>query len=90
LQDFKPQNARSIKEAKALEVEEINSKNTIIVETPVEGNPIRGSNPIKGSNSPLEGEYTNLRKKDKNRIKAKKANRAKSKVWPLRGFAESL
>ena len=37
--------ARPIKEAKALDVK-INSKNTIIVETP-----IKGSNPIRGSKS---------------------------------------
>ena len=38
--------ARLIKEAKALDIKGINSKNTIIVETP-----IKGSNPIRGSKS---------------------------------------
>ena len=69
--------ARLIKEAKALDIKGINSKNTIIVETP-----IKGSNPIRGSKSyTICINFTSridliaLRKEDK--IKAKKANKAK-------------
>ena len=71
--------ARFIKEAKALDIKGINSKNTIIVETPIEG-----SNPIRGSKSrTIYIDFTScidltaLRKKD--RIKAKKADKAKSR-----------
>jgi hypothetical protein len=60
--------ARPIKEAKALDVK-INSKNTIIVETPKEGS--------SRINFTSRINLIALRKKDK--IKAKKANRAKSK-----------
>jgi hypothetical protein len=70
-----------IKEAKALDVKGINSKNTIIVHIP------KGSNPVKGSKSCIDLtsrtnftsriNLTTLRKKDK--IKAKKADRAKSR-----------
>jgi hypothetical protein len=45
------------------------------VETPIEG-----SNPIEGSKSHLEGDFTNLRKKVRNRIKARKADGVKPKV----------
>jgi hypothetical protein len=65
-----------IKEAKALDVKGINSKNTIIMHIP------KGSNLVKGSKSRIICinftsyiDLTILRKKDK--IKAKKANRAK-------------
>jgi hypothetical protein len=67
-----------IKEAKALDVKGINSKNTIIVHI------LEGSNLVKGSKSRINLtsridftsriDLTALRKKDK--IKAKKANRA--------------
>ena len=77
--------ARPIEEARAPEVEEgINSENTIIVEPPVEG-----SNPMEGSNSTPEGDYTSLRRKVKNQIKARKADGAEPKVWPTRGSVES-
>jgi hypothetical protein len=69
--------ARPIKEAKALDVE-IDSKNTIIVHI------LKGSNLVKGSKSytiyinfTSRINLTTLRKKDK--IKAKKANRVKSR-----------
>ena len=71
------------KEAKALVVKGINSKNIIIVETP-----IKGSNPTRGSKSRMICidftshidfisyiDFTTLRKKDM--IKAKKVDRAK-------------
>ena len=65
-----------IKEAKALDVKGINSKNTIIVHIP------KGSNLVGGSKSRTICidftsciNLTTLRKKDK--IKAKKANKAK-------------
>jgi hypothetical protein len=68
--------ARLAKEAKALDVKGINSKNTIIVHI------FKGSNLVKGSKSyTIRIDFTSrinltaLRKKDK--IKAKKANRAK-------------
>ena len=70
-----------IKEARALDVKGINSKNTIIVHIP------KGSNPVGGSKSRIDltsyidftsrTNLTALRKKDK--IKAKKANGAKSR-----------
>jgi hypothetical protein len=66
------------KEAKALDIKGINSENTIIAHI------LKGSNPVKGSKScTICINFTScinlitLRKKDK--IKAKKANRAKSK-----------
>jgi hypothetical protein len=50
-----------------------------------------GSNLVKGSKSRINLtsriDLTTLRRKDK--IKAKKANRAKSRDWPPRAFAES-
>jgi hypothetical protein len=71
--------ARPIKEAKALDVKGINSKNTIIMHI------LKGSNLVGSSKSRIDltscinfTSYTNLttlRKKDK--IKAKKANGAK-------------
>ena len=68
--------ARLAKEAKALDVKGINSKNTIIVHI------LEGSNLVEGSKSrtiriDFTGriDLTALRKKD--RIKARKANRAK-------------
>jgi hypothetical protein len=63
--------ARPIEEAKALDVEGINSKNTIIVHI------LKGS-PIKGKSRTIRIDFTSridliaLRKKD--RIKAKKVN----------------
>jgi hypothetical protein len=70
--------ARPTKEARALDVEGINSKNTIIVYI------LEGINPVEGSRScTIRIDFTSrinfiaLRKKDK--IKAKKANRAKSR-----------
>jgi hypothetical protein len=43
--------------------------------------------PIKGSH--LEGDFTNLRKKVRNKIKARKADGAKLKVWLIRSSMES-
>jgi hypothetical protein len=54
------------------------------VETPVEG-----SNPIEGSKSHLEGDFTNLRKKVRNKIKARKADGAELKVWLTGSSVES-
>jgi hypothetical protein len=68
-----------IKEAKALDVKGINSKNTIIVHIP-KGSPIKGksrTNLTSYIDFTSRINLTALRKKDK--IKAKKANRAKSR-----------
>jgi hypothetical protein len=73
--------ARLIKEAKALDVKGINSKNTIIVHIPKGSNLVGGSksrtNLISYIDFTSRINFTALRKKDK--IKAKKANRAESR-----------
>jgi hypothetical protein len=61
--------ARPIKEAKALNIK-TNSKNTIIIDIPKRS-------PIKGKSRTICINFTTLRKKDK--VKAKKANKAKSR-----------
>ena len=68
--------ARPIKEARALDVKRINSKNTIIVHTP-KGSPIEGKSCTICTNFTSYISFTTLRKKDK--VKAKKANKAKSR-----------
>jgi hypothetical protein len=79
IKDAKANNlAYFIKKAKALNVKRIDSKNTIIVKTPIKGNIVKGSNFIKCSKSYISYiNFITLCKKDK--IKAKKANGAKSK-----------
>ena len=77
--------ARPIKEARAPNVK-TDSKNTIIVHI------LEGSNPVRGSKSctnlTSRTNFTNC-KKGKNWIKAKKADKAKSRDWPPRAFIES-
>jgi hypothetical protein len=71
--------ARPIKEAKALDVKGINSKNTIIVHI-LKGSPIKGKSRIdliSRTNFTSRIDLTTLRRKDK--IKAKKVDRAKSR-----------
>jgi hypothetical protein len=64
-----------IKEARALDIE-IDSKNTIIVYIP-KGSPIEGKSRTICTDFTSRINLTTLRKKDK--IKAKKANKAKSR-----------
>jgi hypothetical protein len=74
-----------IEEARAPDVEGINSENTIIVHIP------EGSNLVGGSKSRIDLtsriDLIALRRKD--RIKARKADGAESRDWPPRAFAES-
>ena len=73
--------ARPTKEAKALEVEGIDSKNTIIVDIP-KGSPVEGN-----SRTIRRIDYTASRNKDW--IKARKADKAELRDWPPRAFTES-
>jgi hypothetical protein len=66
--------ARPIKEAKALNVKGINFENTIIVHIP-KGSLVKGKSRTICINFTSYIDFTALRKKDK--IKAKKANKAK-------------
>jgi hypothetical protein len=70
-----------IEEARAPDVEGINSENTIIVHIP------KGS-PIEGRSRTICTDFTN-RKKVTDRIKARKADGAELRDWPPRAFAES-
>jgi hypothetical protein len=67
--------ARPIKEAKALNIK-TNSKNTIIIDIP-KRSPIKGKSRTICINFTSYISFTTLRKKDK--VKAKKANKAKSR-----------
>ena len=73
--------ARPIEEAKAPEVEGIDFENTIIVDIP-KGSPIEGN-----SRTIRRIDYTTSRNKDW--IKARKADGAELRDWLPRAFAES-